>query len=298
MQPPEHGLIQKFLDEERLPPSFARLITEWYLPLARQLLERGRILDRPLIVGINGAQGTGKSTLAKFLTLMLTHQQLRVANLSLDDLYLDSHRRGDLASRIHPLLASRGVPGTHDLQLGEQVMDLLADPASEGQLALPRFDKAVDEPRPRAEWDTVALPVDVVLLEGWFVGLQAQPDALLDEPANSLEADEDPDGAWRRYVNQQLTNYQPLFDRLDYLVMLKAPSFACVQQWRSLQEQKLAATAGTTANKVMDQPALDRFIQHFERLTRHCLATLPGQADLVFYLDEDHQITHSEPILH
>lgn len=298
MQLPENRLIQQFLDEERLPSSFARLIEDWYLPLARQLFERSRDLDRPLIVGINGAQGTGKSTLAKFLTLMLNHQQLRVANLSLDDFYLDSTQRGNLAQRIHPLLVSRGVPGTHDLTLAEQVMSELADRASAGQLALPRFDKAVDEPKPRAEWETVALPVDVVLLEGWFMGLQPQPDALLEGPVNSLEADEDSDGTWRRFVNHQLQNYQSLFARVDYLVMLKAPSFTCVHQWRSLQEQKLAATAGDAANKVMDQPTLDRFIQHFERLTRHCLATLPRQTDLVFYLDDDHQITHSEPILH
>ena len=295
MQPPEHGLIQAFLQEERLGPEFSAIITDWYLPLARQLLDRRRNLHRPLIVGINGAQGTGKSTLAKFLTMMLSNQRLRVANLSLDDLYLDSARRRELGAQIHPLLVTRGVPGTHDLELADQVMTALADPDSDGQLLLPRFDKAVDEPRPIDQWDSIDLPVDVVLLEGWFVGLRPEDDEALQQPVNTLEADEDPDGSWRRYVNERLNSYQPLFETIDFLVMLKAPSFDCVYQWRSLQEQKLAAATSGPADKIMDQPTLNRFIQHFERLTRHCLESLPESADLVFFLNDKHQITHSQP---
>ncbi|MCB1670889.1 MAG: hypothetical protein R3F41_06440 [Gammaproteobacteria bacterium] len=298
MQPADQALIRAFLEAEKLPPEFADLITEWYLPLAGQLMERRRRLDRPLIVGINGAQGTGKSTLANFLTLMLSEQQLRIANLSLDDLYLSSGQRRNLAADVHPLLASRGVPGTHDLELARQVMLRLADPHSDGQVLLPRFDKAEDEPRPLSEWEAVDLPVDVVVLEGWFLGLQPESAETLDKPVNSLEADEDRDGIWRRYVNTRLHAYQPLFAEIDFLVMLKAPSFDCVYRWRSLQEQKLAAATGGRGSKVMDGPTLDRFIQHFERLTRHCLAELPDRADLVFELDENHHITHSQPALH
>jgi len=298
MQPPENGLIASFLDEEKLPDSFAEIIASWYQPLAAQLTDMHKNLGRPLIVGINGAQGTGKSTLAKFLSLMLKQQQLRVANLSLDDFYLDSNQRGQLAREIHPLLATRGVPGTHDLELAEQILQALADPHSDEQILLPRFDKAIDEPKPQSEWDPIDLPVDVVLLEGWFVGLQPQVQESLNTPVNSLETDEDSSGTWRHYVNKQLFSYQTLFHQIDYLVMLKPPSFDCVYQWRSLQEQKLAANAGLAGTKVMDQPALDRFIQHFERLTRHCLESLPNQSDLVFYLDPEHQIFKSHPPLH
>lgn len=297
MVSPSQASVQAFIRQERLPDTFAQIIDDWYLPLVGLLLARRRQLNRPLLVGINGAQGTGKSTLAGFLTLMLRDHSLRVANLSLDDFYLDSARRAQLAGQVHPLLASRGVPGTHDLALAREVLATLADPESRGECALPRFDKAVDEPRPPAEWEHVTLPVDVILLEGWFVGLQGEPDAALQSPVNDLEADEDPDGSWRGYVNQRLADYQVLFDPIDYLVMLRAPSFDCVYRWRSLQERKLAARAGPGASKVMDQPTLDRFIQHFERLTRHCLTSLPARADLVFHLDEAHRITHSEPTL-
>ncbi len=189
------------------------------------------------------------------------------------------------------------MPGTHDLALAYQVVSRLEDTGGDGQVLLPRFDKSVDEPRPRSGWEPVELPVDLVLLEGWFVGLEPEPEDALMRAVNRLEATEDSQGAWRRYVNARLENYQSLFQKIDFLVMLKAPSFDCVYQWRSLQEKKLAASAGTAANKVMDQPALDRFIQHFERLTRHCLEVLPRQADLVLYLDEEHRITHSKPAL-
>lgn len=297
MQPPDNGLIDAFLDEERLPSAFRETITHWYQPLAERLLVELDNVQRPLIVGINGAQGTGKSTLARYLTLMLRQRQLRIANLSLDDFYLDSASRKAMADRVHPLLVTRGVPGTHDLKLANRLLDRLADGASRGQEQLPRFDKSVDEPRPRSEWETIELPVHVVLLEGWFVGLLPQADQALESPVNTLEAREDPQGTWRRFVNKELAAFQVLFHRLDFLVMLKAPSFDCVYQWRSLQEQKLAARSDTDtdSSKIMDEVALHRFIQHFERLTRHCLEVLPDQADLVFFLDEQHRITHSRP---
>ena len=298
MQGPDNGLVTRFLKEERLPASFITIIDHWYQPLASRLIDMLRHRDRPLVVGINGAQGTGKSTLAHFLSLMLAEQQYRVANLSLDDFYLDSRHRGALARDVHPLLATRGVPGTHDLALAKDLFTELTNPDSRGEILLPRFDKAVDDPRPRSQWERVQLPVNVVIFEGWFVGLEPQASQLLETPVNQLETHEDSDGIWRRYVNNRLTDYQELFSLIDYLVMLRAPSFDCVYEWRSLQEQKLAASAGSTGNRVMDQQELDRFIQHFERLTRHCLTTLPEHADLVFELNRDHQITGSQPPLH
>lgn len=297
MQPSQNGLIARFLDEESLPANFATIITDWYLPLVRGLSSMTAARDRPLIVGINGAQGTGKSTLARFLDLMLTQQSLRVANLSLDDFYLDITRRQKLARTIHPLLATRGVPSTHDIDLAQQVMDTLADPESRGELLLPRFDKALDDQKPRSLWDPVELPVDVVLLEGWFVGLRPQDDKLLLSPINALEIDEDPDATWRTYVNKRLSEYQPLFRGIDYLIMLKAPSFDCVYRWRSVQEQKLAAATSAGESKIMNPAALNRFIQHFERLTRHSLETLPEQANLVLTLNADHGIDYGQPAM-
>jgi D-glycerate 3-kinase len=108
---------------------------------------------------------------------------------------------------------------------------------------------------------------------------------------NPLESVHDVDGSWRRYVNLQLSkSYQDLFSRLQLLVMLQAPRFEQVFQWRRLQEQKLAEQSTEDASGLMNDTQLDYFIQHFERLTRHCLATLPTQADIVFQLDANHRI--------
>ena len=110
MQAPENGLIAAFLEEENLPSTFTEIISRWYQPLASLLLELQSNQGGPLIVGINGAQGTGKSTLAKYLALMLNQQHLRVANLSLDDFYVDSQQRRHLANTVHPLLAEAKGP--------------------------------------------------------------------------------------------------------------------------------------------------------------------------------------------
>ncbi len=234
----------------------------------------------PLVVGLCGAQGSGKSTLAAELAARIAH----TAVLSLDDLYLARAARIQLACDVHPLLRTRGVPGTHDVGLGLRVLDAL-DRGLDAPL--PRFDKASDDRVPREHWRIARGDTQVLLLEGWCVGARPQTDAALSEPVNALERDEDADGRWRRYVNTALAgDYQRLFARLDQLVLLAAPSFSVVRDWRTQQEHALRAVAGTTAIGVMDDAELVRFIAHYERLTRHVLEEMPGRADLTIRLDE------------
>ncbi|MEE4299689.1 MAG: hypothetical protein V2J24_09620 [Pseudomonadales bacterium] len=241
-----------------------------------------------LLVGLNGGQGSGKSTLSALAREALTHLfGLRVLVLSLDDLYLTRAERAALARQVHPLLATRGVPGTHDVRLGMALLDALTDPERSAPVRVPRFDKAVDDRRPEGDWERVAAPVDVVIFEGWCVGASAEADAALVAPCNALEAAEDAEGTWRRYVNEQLAGpYAALFARLDGLVMLKVPDFAAVLRWRGEQEARLRATVGAG----MDDAAIARFVAHYERVTRHQLATLPEQADLRLDLDAGHAV--------
>jgi D-glycerate 3-kinase len=153
---------------------------------------------------------------------------------------------------------------------------------AKGKVTLPRFDKATDNRRPRGTWQTVASPVDVILLEGWCVGAVSQGRAALATPVNDLERDEDPQGVWRAYVNDQLDGpYQALFDRLHDLVLLEAPSFEVVAGWRSEQEAKLRAKGAGG----LDEPQIARFVAHYERLTRWILAEMPARADWVVTLD-------------
>lgn len=238
---------------------------------------------RPLMIGLCGAQGSGKSTAAEAVHARLNAADIACAVVSIDDFYLTAAERHALARTVHPLLRTRGVPGTHDVALAASVFDGLA---AGRPVPLPRFDKARDDRAPETRWPVAPAGTQVVLFEGWCIGAVPQDEAALAEPVNALEAAEDPDGIWRRYVNAQLDGpYRPLFARLDRLILLRAPGFEVVRAWRGQQEADLRRKAGGHASIGMDDAALDRFIQHYERLTRHILAEMPARADLTIALD-------------
>jgi len=277
-----------FLADESLPETYARTVDLAVLPLA----ERVAALPHPVTVGVCGAQASGKSTLCAAIARALEARGLRVAVLSIDDLYLQREARQALARHVHPLLATRGPPGTHDVALGHAVLDSLRRP---GRTALPRFDKARDTRKPRAAWDEVEGPVDVVLFEGWCVGARPQVvDALID-PVNELERLEDPEGLWRTYVNDALAGpYQALFARQDQLVLLRPPGFEVVLKWRIEQEHKLKArlkASDESLARTQSDAAIARFVAHYERLTRHILKEMPTRADVVIGLDATRAIT-------
>ncbi len=238
---------------------------------------------RTPVFAISGLQGSGKSTLAAQIAERAKADGLRAAVLSLDDLYLTRAERGRMAREVHPLLATRGPPGTHDLPLGCRVLDALK--AGE-DVALPRFDKLADDRVEDAAWTRVQGRVDLVLFEGWCVGATPEQDAELAMPINALEREEDTDGRWRHYCNDALLRaYPALWSRLDALWFLQPPGFDIVRTWRWQQEQ--AMVARDPARSGMDRAQLERFIQHYERTSRHLLATLPGTADRVIRLDEN-----------
>jgi D-glycerate 3-kinase len=214
--------------------------------------------------------------------------------LSLDDLYLTLAQRENLGRTVHPLLRTRGVPGTHDAGLGMALIDVLTD-RSGAEVSLPQFDKAEDDRAAAQTWPRVRAPIDVVLLEGWCVGAAPQPDASLVQPINALERERDEDGRWRRQVNAQLKgDYARLFARIDLLALLQAPSFDVVFGWRALQEKKLAervARSRVAGSRVMSDEEIGAFLMHYQRLTEWILHEMPGRADVVMPLDPDHRIT-------
>ena len=277
--------VADLIAAEGLPESYVQTVEQHWIPLATRIARLSASASAshaPLVVGINGAQGSGKSTLCKFLEVLLARRRVRAITLSLDDLYLTKAERQALAREVHPLFATRGVPGTHAVAMGLRLIeDMLAGRA----LELPRFDKAMDDRAP--ETKCVTGPVDVLLLEGWCVGAKPQDAAELVEPLNALERDEDPDGIWRKLVNHWLTqDYARLFDQIDLLVMLRVENFDAVRRNRALQEEKLRA-ANPQATDTMDDAALERFCAHYERLTRHMLKEMPGRADVVIPIGPD-----------
>ena len=257
--------LQAFIDRHRLPDAYAVSAESCFLPFAEWL--EGRLADSngsSHVLGINGAQGTGKSTVAALISGYLeTVYKRRVAILSIDDLYLTRSERETLADEVHPMLAIRGVPGTHDVELGLSVINRLCAQQDGEKVAVPRFDKSVDDRCPPEDWGIVSGTVDLVILEGWCVGSRACDAHELELPVNALEAQRDADGHWRQWVNRKLASeYVELFAKLDSLLFLKAPDFESVYEWRLEQEHKLRDSSPGQASGVMtDEQVLEFYAE-------------------------------------
>jgi D-glycerate 3-kinase len=287
-------LLERALEGLRIPESQWPHLAGASLGIA-EWISRG-FKGETLLIGINGAQGSGKSTTAELLAIGLQEAHgLRTIQFSIDDFYLTHAERLELAEKVHPLLATRGVPGTHDIALLEKTLASLIDAGPQSETAIPRFDKATDDRVPSSSWQHFRGAPQIIILEGWCVGSKAQPDELLAEAINSLEAEEDPDGTWRGYVNEQLkSSYHDLYRRFAHLIMLKIPDFGLVSEWRTLQETKLAQTRpASNESRIMAPSQLNRFIMHFERITRWNLQTLAYSADLTLVMDRSHRFTHA-----
>ncbi len=244
-------------------------------------LQSDLINGQPAVIGISGAQGSGKSTLASALVKLLTSQGIAAATVSLDDYYLSKTHRQQLAQRVHPLLAVRGVPGTHNMQ---QAIDDANAVLAGKPVLLPQFDKALDEPA-----NTLAArQYQLLIVEGWCLGVKAQSAAELKLPVNALEAQQDEHAVWRHYVNIQLAGlYADYWRLLTPLIWLQAPDWDCVCRWRAQQEQQLWQSRG----QGMNEQQLARFMQTFQRLTQASWQQLPAVANYTVRLDQQHTPT-------
>ena len=288
--------FKQLLAEEKISSNeeFEHIHQHVYLPFCHWLVQQQK--DQPLVIGINGSQGSGKSTLTRILKYLLESGfNKKVAYLSIDDLYKTREQRQQLATTIHPLLKTRGVPGTHDTELGIDILTKLKNTKPES-VSIPVFDKASDDRLDESEWQQHHGECDFILFEGWCVGTVAEDEQALEQAVNILEQTEDKNASWRQYVNQQLKDdYASLFSHIDIQLLLKIPDFSKVYEWRQLQEQKLAAKTQQHAptdkkHDIMDQQQVKRFIMHYERLTRHTLNEMPERCDVIFELGDDHMI--------
>lgn len=285
---------REFLRRHQLSDAFLKTAQTRFTPLAHALADLQQRANRPVLVALNGCQGSGKTTVADFMRGSLAAEHsLRTVCLSLDDFYLTRAERETLAISVHPLLKTRGVPGTHDMALLRQTLGHLLDAEPGTAVTIPRFDKAVDDRRPLSDWGSITTPVQLVLLEGWCLGALPQAPDVLSRPLNELERAEDPRGQWRQYSNTVLSqDFPSLHALVDQWIMLRAPSFDCVFAWRREQERKLAATlAPEQTATLMDDAALRRFIQHYERFTRQSLELLPDIVHHLFQLNAAREIT-------
>lgn len=293
-------MLDQFIQRHQLDEGYLTHASENFTSALQSIVLHQKEAGQTYIVGINGCQGSGKSTLADYLGTRLSSEfDLNVAVLSLDDFYYSKKQRHELANQIHPLLRTRGVPGTHDMNLANATLEKLCAGASESEpVSLRRFNKFADNPYPESQWPIIDRPIDVIVLEGWCLGVQPQLMKDLIYPINKLEATKDKYGIWRSYVNQQLKqNYQNLYQRIDHLLMLKAPSFDSVQAWRLEQEHKRQTLKQNTEHKqketFMTSAEVRNFTAYFQRITEQCLATLPNQCDWVYELDNQRNIVNT-----
>jgi D-glycerate 3-kinase len=256
-----------------------------WLPVALELAIVRKKLNRTFIQGILGGQGTGKSTLCVILKEILSYVGFSTGNLSLDDLYLTYVKRQELRQQ-DPRLIWRGPPGTHDVSLGIKVIEQCLDKDYTAQISLPRFDKSLHN----GEGDRTAPEIidkpDILLFEGWFVGVQPIEKALFEHPPHPIVTEEDRQFA--RDNNQRLTAYVPLWSKLDSLIVLYPEDYRLSKQWRKEAEHKMIAQGGDG----MTDPQIDSFVEYFWKALHPELFIKPltSTADLVVEIKSDHTL--------
>ncbi len=275
---------EKFKNKDKMIKSFLIPICFW--------INNRTNKSKPYLIGLGGGQGTGKTTISSILKIILTkYFKLNVFKISIDDLYKTRKDRIKLSKRIHPLLMTRGVPGTHDINF---IFDLLKKVKNKkfNQQRLPKFNKAIDDRLKRKSWYLVKKVPDVIIFEGWCVGARAEKNITLKKSINFLERTADKNLKWRKYVNGQLqTKYKKLFSKLDCLLFLKAGNFKLLQSWRLKQETLLKLNTKNKLNsKIMSKNEVLTFMQTYQRVTQNMFKFAPKYSSIVINLNRNHQI--------
>ncbi|MCC5621481.1 glycerate kinase [Nostoc sp. CHAB 5715] len=266
------------------PKEMLQVLWDLWLPLGIKLASQRQQLERPLIQGILGGQGTGKTTMSKVLSLILDQLGYRTVSLSLDDLYKTYSDRLVLTQQ-DPRLIWRGPPGTHDVDLGLNVLDQIRQ--SQNPVMVPRFDKSAFGGAGDRTTSEMVTGVDIVLFEGWFVGVRPiDPDVFETAPPPILT---DEDRAFARDMNLRLHDYLPLWERLDSLIVLYPTDYRCSLEWRKQAEQQMIA-AGKSG---MSNAEIEQFVNYFWRSLHPELFIKPlvkdaTLVDMVIEIHADH----------
>ena len=249
----------------------ARLLLPWCR--ARLEERRGRAaLHRAWVLGLNGPQGSGKSTTAAALVLAAQAEGWRAVCVSIDDFYLTYDEQQAVAN-AHPAnryLQYRGYPGTHDVELGARVIDALAGCVEGSEVLVPVYDKSAHQARgdraPASRWRRVTGAFDMVIVEGWMLGFVPVDEA-------NLEPD-------LRAANRYLAQYGAWHARLDALVHLSVESLTTIVEWR-VESERARRLRGETA--LSDEDAADyihRFLPAY-RIYVPALEARPPCADFL-----------------
>lgn len=265
-------------------------IRQLWLPVCLQMIATQQQLGRPLIQGIVGAQGAGKTTLCRLLQHILTELGHPTLSLSIDDFYKTYAERQALQAQ-DPRLIWRGPPGTHDVDLAISVLQQLRE-SPHTILSIPRFDKTAHQ----GAGDRYGTPElttgnEIILFEGWFIG--ARPiasDRFEQAPPPIISA---ADRQFARDMNVNLRAYLPLWSQIDRLMVLDLVDYHSSYQWRTQAEQVALdrGDGGMSAAQVSD------FVTYFWQALHPQLFIRPltqpqspqPTVDLVVEIQPDHQ---------
>ena len=272
----------KFKNKERMIKSFLIPLCFWISKKSEN--------KRPYFVGLAGGQGTGKTTISSLIRIILTkYFRLNVFRISIDDFYKTRKERINLSKKVHPMLLTRGVPGTHDINM---MLNFFKNSKSKKfkRLKLPTFNKAIDDRFNKKRWYNLKKRPDVIIFEGWCVGAKSEKNNTLKKTINSLEKAKDQKQIWRKYVNNQLkSKYKNLYSQLNCLIFLKAKNFSLLQKWRLKQERKLRVKS-KVKSKIMSNIDVLNFMQNYQRITQNMFRNTPKYASVIFNLNSNHQI--------
>ena len=276
--------VYKFKNKERIIKSFLIPLCFWISNKANK--------KKSYFVGLAGGQGTGKTTISSLIKIILTkYFKLKVFRISIDDFYKTRKERTNLSKRVHPMLLTRGVPGTHDINM---MLNFFRKAKSKNfkRIKLPTFNKAIDDRFSKKYWYDLRNKPDVIIFEGWCVGAKPEKNITLKKTINSMEKAKDQKQIWRKYVNQQLkSKYKNLYSQLNCLIYLKAKNFSLLQKWRLKQERKLWLNSKKKTNlKIMSKGDIINFMQTYQRITQNMFKNMSKYAPIILNLNSNHQI--------
>ena len=267
--------IQKTLKKITNQDLDIEYIEKNYLKILFKLKSKNKIM-------IAGSQGSGKSSLSKLIKLYLEKFCYKsVVIISMDDFYLSKSQRTQLSKNIHPLFLTRGVPGTHDLELMNKKIKQILN--KEFPIYLPIFDKVSDS---RKRTYKRVLKADVVIFEGWCAGARPVHLNYLHENFNNLEKHKDKNFIWRNSYNKYLNEYQKLFSQFNFFIYFQFNQWDHVLNWKYKQELELRDKKKDLGLKKY----LREFIQYYEKVSKWMHLKVPKYCNILIKLDAHQKI--------
>ena len=274
----------------KVKKDYLKFLKSFFIPISFWIEEKYKKKGGTLFLGLSGAQGSGKTTISEILKIIIKKLfKRKIQIISIDNFYKTLKERKEMSSKIHNLLRTRGVPGTHDINLLKKTLFNL-NKKNFKIFRSPRFDKSIDDRVKKKYWDIIKNKPEIIILEGWCVGAKPQSQNKIKKTVNNLEKNEDKNFIWRKYANEKLKKeYKSLFSIIDNFIFIKIPNYRMVFKWRFIQEKKLRKKSHSN-KKIMNSKEIKRFIMFYQRIALQMIKDLSKSASVVMYLKKNHEI--------